>query len=71
MWGCIAGGRRYLHISAKGDVGPWGRVMSRYTGTLHMGVTGIAFAMAADWTVRAAVFLARQKSGKWKRFKAI
>ena len=39
--------------------------------TLHMGVIGIAFAMAADWTVRAAVFLARQRSGKWKQFNVI
>ena len=39
--------------------------------TLNMGVIGIAFAMAADWTVRAAVFLARQRSGKWKQFNVI
>lgn len=39
--------------------------------TLHLGVIGIAFAMAADWTVRAAVFLARQRSGKWKQFNVI
>ncbi len=33
---------------------------------LQMGVIGIALAMVADWTVRAVIFLWRQKSGRWK-----
>ena len=38
---------------------------------LQMGVIGIALAMAADWTVRAILFIQREKSGKWKKFKVI
>lgn len=37
----------------------------------HMGVIGIALAMAADWVIRACVFLRRQRSGKWKDFRVI
>jgi putative MATE family efflux protein len=33
---------------------------------LHMGVFGIWFAMPFDWTVRAAFFIRRYRSGKWK-----
>lgn len=36
-----------------------------------MGVIGIALAMVSDWIVRAAIFLCRQKSGKWKNFQVI
>lgn len=35
---------------------------------MGMGVIGIALAMCADWTARGIVFLARWKSGAWKRF---
>lgn len=38
---------------------------------LDMGVIGIAAAMACDWMVRAGIFIWRQKSGRWKRFKVI
>lgn len=37
----------------------------------HMGVIGIAVAMVMDWIVRAAIFIWRQKSGKWKEFRVI
>ena len=30
-----------------------------------------ALAMAADWTVRAVLFLMRQRGGKWKEFRVI
>ena len=33
---------------------------------LQMGVIGIAWAMVADWVVRAVLFIARTKSGVWK-----
>ena len=36
-----------------------------------MGVIGIALAMAADWTVRAVLFILRAQSGKWKAFTVI
>lgn len=39
--------------------------------TLDMGVIGIAIAMVCDWSIRAVVFLWRQKSGKWKTFQVI
>ena len=38
---------------------------------LHMGVIGIAGAMVCDWVIRAAIFIWRQKSGKWKEFQVI
>lgn len=39
--------------------------------TFHMGVIGIALAMVLDWTIRAVIFIWRQKSGKWKEFEVI
>ena len=39
--------------------------------TFHMGVIGIAVAMVCDWIIRAVIFIARQKSGKWKSFQVI
>lgn len=39
--------------------------------TLHLGVIGIAIAMVCDWSIRALVFIWRQKSGKWKSFQVI
>lgn len=36
-----------------------------------MGVIGIAAAMVCDWTIRAVIFILRQKSGKWKNFQVI
>ncbi len=39
--------------------------------TLHMGVIGIALAMACDWSIRAIIFIWRQRSGKWKIFQVI
>ena len=38
---------------------------------LQMGVIGIAIAMVCDWSIRAAIFFWRQKSGKWKAFRVI
>ena len=38
---------------------------------LNMGVMGLALAMAADWTIRAAVFLWRERTGKWREFQVI
>ncbi len=37
----------------------------------NMGVIGIAFAMCADWTIRAILFIIRYKQGKWKEFNLI
>ncbi len=37
----------------------------------NMGVIGIAVAMVCDWTIRAIIFILRQKSGRWKTFKVI
>lgn len=39
--------------------------------TLQMGVVGIALAMVCDWVVRAALFIWRERSGKWKTFQVI
>lgn len=39
--------------------------------TFNMGVIGIALAMAADWSIRAIIFIWRQKTGKWKKFQII
>lgn len=39
--------------------------------TLHMGVIGIAVAMVCDWSIRAVVFIWRQRSRKWKSFQVI
>lgn len=38
---------------------------------LGLGVIGLALAMACDWSVRAAIFIWRQKSGIWKKFQVI
>lgn len=38
---------------------------------LDMGVIGLALAMAADWTIRAFVFLWRERTGKWLEFQVI
>ena len=38
---------------------------------LHMGVIGLALAMACDWVIRAAVFIWRQRSGAWKKFQVV
>ena len=38
---------------------------------LNMGVIGIAIAMVCDWSMRAVIFIWRQRSGAWKRFKVI
>ncbi len=38
---------------------------------LHMGAIGIALAMVCDWTVRAVLFIWREKTGKWKTFQVI
>lgn len=35
---------------------------------LDMGVIGVAIAMVCDWSIRAVIFILRQKSGKWKRY---
>lgn len=37
----------------------------------NMGVIGIAFAMACDWGIKAALTIYRYKSQKWKNFKII
>lgn len=39
--------------------------------TLQMGVIGIAAAMVCDWSIRAGLFIWRQKSGRWKSFRVI
>ncbi|MDE6748032.1 MAG: MATE family efflux transporter [Lachnospiraceae bacterium] len=39
--------------------------------TLQMGVIGIAFAMVCDWVVRAALFIWRERTGRWKAFRVI
>lgn len=36
-----------------------------------MGVIGIWVAMGFDWALRAVIYIARYKSGKWKNFKVI
>lgn len=38
---------------------------------LHMGVIGLAIAMVCDWVIRAVVFIFRQRSGAWTRFRVI
>ncbi|SCI75556.1 MATE family multidrug exporter [uncultured Flavonifractor sp.] len=38
---------------------------------LNWGVLGIAWAMCADWSVRAVIFLLRFRGGKWKAFQVI
>lgn len=38
---------------------------------LHMGVIGIALAMGLDWCIKAALDIARFRSGKWKNKKVI
>ena len=38
---------------------------------LGLGVIGVAAAMCCDWLVRAALFLHRFHSGKWKKFQVI
>jgi len=39
--------------------------------TLQMGVIGIALAMVCDWTVRAVLFIWKERTGKWKTFQVI
>lgn len=37
----------------------------------NLGVIGIAFAMAIDWSIRGGIFYFRYKSDKWTQFKVI
>jgi Na+-driven multidrug efflux pump len=37
----------------------------------RMGVIGIWVAMGFDWALRAIVYIARFKGGKWKNFQVI
>jgi Na+-driven multidrug efflux pump len=37
----------------------------------QMGVIGVWVAMGADWLVRAIIYIARFKSGRWKNFKVV
>jgi len=47
-------------------------VLSVFFGiVLNMGVIGIAFAMCADWLVRALLFLPRTLKGTWREFQVI
>ena len=67
-----AGDVRYtMIVSIASTVG--GRlVLSYILGVVfHLGVIGIAFAMAADWSIRAVIFYRRLKSGAWKNFHVI
>ena len=38
---------------------------------MDIGVVGLAWAMAADWTIRAFLFLWRERTGKWREFQVI
>lgn len=38
---------------------------------MNLGVIGITLAMACDWGIKAALVVARHRSGKWKQFKLI
>lgn len=38
---------------------------------LNMGVIGVAFAMALDWSVRGVILFLRQRSGRWKSLHVI
>lgn len=38
---------------------------------LQQGVLGIAAAMCADWVIRAVIFWARFRSGKWKQYRIV
>lgn len=38
---------------------------------LHLGVIGIALAMAGDWCVKAVILLLRYKGGRWKAFRVL
>lgn len=67
-----AGDVRYtMIVSIASTVG--GRlVLSYILGVIfHLGVIGIAFAMAADWSIRAVIFYRRLRSGVWKNFRVI
>lgn len=48
------------------------RLLSYVLGiVLNMGVIGLALAMAVDWTIRAPLFLWRERTGKWREFQVI
>lgn len=67
-----AGDVRYTMVVSVASTVAGRMVLSYILGVaLNMGVTGLAFAMAFDWTVRAALFIRRQKSGKWKQLEVI
>lgn len=38
---------------------------------MDIGVVGFAWAMAADWTIRAFLFLWRERTGRWREFQVI
>ena len=60
-----------MKVSLASTIG--GRLLLSYVLgiVLDMGVIGLALAMAADWTIRAAVFLWRERTGKWREFQVI
>jgi len=60
-----------MNVSLASTIG--GRlVLSYMLGiVMGMGVIGLAWAMAADWTIRALLFLWRERTGKWREFQVI
>ena len=38
---------------------------------LHLGVTGIAYAMVGDWLIKAILIVVRYRSRKWTQFEVI
>ena len=38
---------------------------------LGLGIYGVYFAMAADWSFRAVVFIIRYRKGKWEKMHVI
>ena len=60
-----------MYVSIASTIG--GRLLLSYLLGIvfDMGVIGIAIAMVCDWTIRAIIFIFRQKSGKWKSFHVI
>ena len=60
-----------MKVSLASTIG--GRLVLSYVlgVVMDMGVIGLAWAMAADWTIRALLFLWRERTGKWREFQVI
>lgn len=58
-------------IAANGVAQSFWSLAALFAIWMNLGVIGIAFAMVADWAVKAVLIWTRYRGGKWKTFQVI